>query len=64
MKPLKDVVSLIRMDARQMSLFVREELYNDFGNSAMKVWQTVMGMRDEPRQVGGGGIYDRVMIYT
>eukprot|EP00602_Paraphysomonas_sp_CaronLab_P010362 CAMPEP_0185023544 /NCGR_PEP_ID=MMETSP1103-20130426/6202_1 /TAXON_ID=36769 /ORGANISM="Paraphysomonas bandaiensis, Strain Caron Lab Isolate" /LENGTH=1103 /DNA_ID=CAMNT_0027556179 /DNA_START=252 /DNA_END=3563 /DNA_ORIENTATION=- len=51
LKPLNDTIAVLRMDLRRMAQFVRTELYQDFGGAYMKIWQTIMAMRDESRQV-------------
>jgi hypothetical protein len=49
-RPLLDVLSLINMDRGRMAAFVDLELTEDFGEHAVKVWLTVMAIRDESKE--------------
>lgn len=58
--PLCDVVQVFKMDTRNMASFVRENLYVDFGNNAVRVWQTIMTIRGETKSTVDA-VYDSVM---
>jgi len=58
--PLCDVVKVFSMDTRNMASFVRENLYVDFGNNAVRVWQTIMTIRGETKSTVDA-VYDSVM---
>ncbi|CAE7400211.1 unnamed protein product, partial [Symbiodinium microadriaticum] len=59
-KPLRDTIEVLRMDLRRMAQFVRTDFYLDFGSNYMKIWQTLMAMRDESRQVHDA-VYEAIM---
>jgi hypothetical protein len=51
LRPLKHLCKALTMDTGEMKDFVRDELRTDFGMHAAMVWQTVMAIREEPKEV-------------
>lgn len=63
-RPLKCVTDVMAKDPRQMSKFVRDEMYPIFGAACMKIWQASMQMRADVQ--GKSDVYqamhDAIMI--
>ena len=45
------VIQALSLDTRQIAMFVRDQLYPDFGPSTIKVWSTIMQLRGETKPV-------------
>lgn len=67
LKPLNDLITLCHMDFKDagtvMVNFIKTELYRDFGSSCIKVWQVIMNMKGESKDVSVVYLYSYDMSW-